>query len=108
MAIPRVLVLASGKGGVGKSVLARSLAAHWLQVRQRPAIVDADPQASIANFHDPAGPMGLVPVQADPDVETVRISIAELAEHHRPVIVDTAGFRNRTTIMACVAADLVL
>jgi Mrp family chromosome partitioning ATPase len=30
--LPRVVVLASGKGGVGKSTLARSLAAHGLSV----------------------------------------------------------------------------
>src|SRR5215204_4924692 len=85
MAVPHVLVLATGKGGVGKSSLARSLAGHWLHIGQRPAIIDADPQASIASFHDEEGPMGMA-----------------------PVIVDTAGFRNKTTIIACVAADMVL
>src|SRR3954464_12262668 len=52
--------------------------------------------------------MSMVPVIADPELESVRGTISELAERHRPVIVDTAGFRNKTTIMACVAADLVL
>ena len=108
MAVPHVLVLATGKGGVGKSSLARSLAGHWLHIGQRPAIIDADPQASIASFHDPEGPMSMVPVVADPELESIRGTISELAERHQPVIVDTAGFRNKTTIMACVAADLVL
>jgi chromosome partitioning protein len=108
MAVPHVLVLATGKGGVGKSSLARSLAGHWLYIGQRPAIIDADPQASIASFHDEEGPMGKVPVIADPELESVRGTISELVERHRPVIVDTAGFRNKTTIVACVAADLVL
>src|SRR4051794_15177949 len=107
MAVPHVLVLATGKGGVGKSS-ARSLAGHWLHIGQSPAVIDADPQASIATFHDAEGPMGMVPVIADPELESVRSTISELAERHRPVIVDTAGFRNKTTIMACVAADLVL
>ena len=52
--------------------------------------------------------MGTVPVIADPELETVRGTISELSERHRPVIVATAGFRNKTTIMACVVADLVL
>src|SRR3954462_6768182 len=108
MAVPHVLVLAAGKGGGGKSSLARSLAGHWLHIGQSPAVIDADPQASIASFHDAEGPMGMVPVIADPELESVRSTISELAERHRPVIVDTAGFRNKTTIMACVAADLVL
>ena len=34
--------------------------------------------------------------------------IDELRANHRPVIVDTAGFRNRTTIAALVAADLAI
>lgn len=105
---PRVIVLASGKGGVGKSTLARSLAAHWLSVGQNPAIVDADPQASIISLHDSEGPMAKVTVVADPEVETIKSTIDELAARHSIVLVDTAGFRNQTTIMACISADIVL
>lgn len=108
MSLPKVIVLATGKGGAGKSALTRSLAAHFLSIKQNPAIVDADPQASIANLHDPDGPMGKIPVVSDPEAETVQNSIAELAEKHTPVLVDTAGFRNQTTIMAAIKADLVL
>ena len=85
MSLPKVIVLATGKGGAGKSALTRSLAAHFLATKQRPAIVDADPQASIANLHDVQGPMGQIPVAADPEAETVQTTIAELAETHRPV-----------------------
>lgn len=108
MPLPNVIVLATGKGGAGKSTLARNLAAHWLVTRHSPALVDADPQASIATFHDVEGAMGGIPVRADPEVETVHATIGELARKHRPVIVDTAGFRNQTTIMAAITADLVL
>lgn len=104
----RRIAYASGKGGVGKSTLARSLAGYWLSIGQTPAIVDADPQASISSLHDAAGPMGKVAVVADPERETVGGTIAELKERHGIVIVDTAGFRNQTTIIACVAADVVL
>ncbi|MQW85974.1 P-loop NTPase [Sinorhizobium saheli] len=106
--MPKVIVLATGKGGAGKSALTRSLAAHFLTAKQKPAIVDADPQMSIARLHDPDGPMGQITVMADPEAETVQTSITELAEKHQPVIVDTAGFRNQTTIMAAIMADLVL
>ena len=106
--LPTVIVLATGKGGAGKSTLARSLAGHWLACKQKPAIVDADPQASIATFFDHEGPMRDIPVIADPEVATVRSTIDELVLNRRPVIVDTAGFRNQTTIMAAIAADLVL
>jgi chromosome partitioning protein len=108
MSLPHIIVLATGKGGAGKSTLARSLAGHWLANHQKPALVDADPQASIATFFDYDGPMKNIEVVADPEVETVRQTILDLAKSHQPVIVDTAGFRNQTTIMAAICADLVL
>jgi chromosome partitioning protein len=102
-----VITLATSKGGVGKSSLGRSLAAHWLTVGHKPALIDADPQRTLANRYDPNGRMGRVPVVAEPE-ERVGETIEELRRHHAPVIVDTAGFRNRTTIGALVATDLAI
>ncbi len=102
-----VITLATSKGGTGKSTLARSLAAHWLLTGHKPALVDADPQHTLANRHDPDGPLSAVPLVAEPE-ERVTDAIAELRRKHAPVIVDTAGFRNRTTIAALVATDLAL
>ena len=48
-----VITLATSKGGAGKSTLARSLAAHWLQLGRKPALVDADPQRTLASRHNP-------------------------------------------------------
>jgi chromosome partitioning protein len=48
-----------------------------------------------------------VPVIAEPE-ELVAELIGELRVLHTPVIIDTAGFRNRTTISALVAADLAI
>jgi chromosome partitioning protein len=103
----QVITLATSKGGVGKSALARSLAAHWHMLGHRPALIDADPQRTLANRYDPKGPFGGVPVIAEPE-ERVGEEIEELRLRHAPVIVDTAGFRNRTTIGALVATDLAL
>jgi chromosome partitioning protein len=102
-----VITLATPKGGVGKSSLGRSLAAHWLTVGHKPALVDADPQRTLANRYNPTGPMGAVPVAAEPE-ERVGELIEELRRRHAPVLVDTAGFRNRTTIRALVATDLAV
>ena len=44
---------------------------------------------------------------AEPE-ERVGETIAELRQQHAPVIVDTAGFRNRTTIGALVVTDLAI
>jgi chromosome partitioning protein len=102
-----VITLATSKGGVGKSSLGRSLAAHWFTVGYKPALVDADPQRSLANRYDPEGRLGGVPVVAEPE-ERVEEVIEDLRKRHAPVIVDTAGFRNRTTIGALVATDIAL
>jgi chromosome partitioning protein len=102
-----VITLATSKGGAGKSTLARSLAAHWFALGHRPALIDADPQRSLANRYDPNGRSKGVPVVAEPE-ERVNEEIKELRTRHAPVIVDTAGFRNRTTIGALVETDLAI
>src|SRR3954452_18384528 len=102
-----VITFATSKGGAGKSTLARSLAAHWLTIGHKPALIDADPQRTLANRHDPQGRLGAIPLTAEPE-ERVAEAIEEIRRTHRPVIVDTAGFRNRTTICALVASDLAI
>jgi chromosome partitioning protein len=102
-----VITFATSKGGVGKSSLGRSLAAHWFTIGHKPALIDADPQRTLANRYDPQGRMGGVPVVAEPE-ERVGEVIEELRRRHAPVIVDTAGFRNRTTIGALVATDIAI
>jgi chromosome partitioning protein len=108
LSIPGVIVFATGKGGAGKSTLARSLAGHWLTLGHKPAIIDADPQASIVVLHDVDGPMAAVTVREAPEEGAVAEAIEELRSSHGMVLVDTAGFRNRTTIIAMLASDLVL
>ena len=66
----KILTLATSKGGVGKSMLARNLAAHWLNLGNKVAIIDADPQGSIINRHDPEGLLKGLTVIAEPE-ETV-------------------------------------
>jgi len=102
-----VITLATPKGGTGKSTLSRGLAAYWFALGRKPALVDADPTETLAKRYNPDGPLGAVPVIAEPE-ERVGEVIAELRRRHTPVIVDTAGFRNRTNITALVATDLAL
>src|SRR5271166_5930866 len=102
-----VITLITPKGGTGKSTLARSLAAHWSLTGHKPALVDADPQRTLAAHYNPEGRMASIPVVAEPE-ERVGEVIEELRARHAPVIVDTAGFRNRTAITALVATDLAV
>jgi chromosome partitioning protein len=102
-----VIALITPKGGTGKSTLARSLAANWLLIGHKPALVDADPQQTLAARYNPDGLMSSVPVVAEAE-ERVAEVIEELRAQYAPVIVDTAGFRNRTAITALVATDLAI
>lgn len=108
MEIPKVIVLATSKGGAGKSTLARSLAAHWHLGGYKPFLIDADPQQTIVNRHDSNGPLGSLPVVSEPEETVGNVIQEKLEEGYRPVIVDTAGFRNKTTIRALVEADVAV
>ena len=102
-----VLTLATSKGGAGKSTLARNLAAHWVNLGMRVAIIDADPQGSIISRHNPEGPLKDLTVIAEAE-ETVFSLIEEYKPNFDYIIIDTGGFRNKTTIRALVATDLAL
>lgn len=103
----KVITLATSKGGAGKSTLARNIAAHWLNIGFRVAIIDADPQGSIVGRHDEKGPLKNLIVIHNPE-ETISETIEELKDKVDFLIIDTGGFRNRTTILALVKTDIAL
>lgn len=103
----KVITLATSKGGAGKSTLTRNLAAHWLNIGMKVAIIDADPQGSIINRHNPDGPLKKLFVTAEPE-ETVSNLIEELKDQYNYIVVDTGGFRNKTTVRALVSSDLAI
>ncbi|MBN8828969.1 MAG: ParA family protein [Sphingobacteriia bacterium] len=105
--LPHVITLATSKGGTGKSSLARSIAGYYFQRGFKVAVVDADPQGSIINRHSEDGPLKDLCVVAEPE-EIVDLKIEELKENYNPIIVDTPGFSNKTTVKALVASDLVI
>lgn len=105
--IPKIIVIATSKGGAGKSTLVRSLGAHWLNMQLNPLIIDADPQGSIIKRHDPDGLLKSMRIIADPE-ETVENTILENRNLFHPILVDTGGFKNRTTIRALIQAELVI
>lgn len=103
----KIITLATSKGGAGKSTLSRNLAAHWVNIGMKVAIIDADPQGSIIAAHDPDGELKNLVVIAEPE-ENVGNVIDELKSKFNYIIVDTGGFRNRTAVVALVKTDLVL
>lgn len=105
--LPKIITLVTSKGGAGKTTLARSLACHWFNLGQNTGIVDADPQGSIKNLHDAEGVIQKIPVIFAPE-EDVREKIVELSAKCHPVVVDTGGFRNRTTVLSLVASEVAI
>ncbi len=103
----KIITLATSKGGVGKSSLARNLAAHWINIGQKVAIIDSDPQGSIIGRHDPNGRLKELTVIAEPE-ESVAHLVDEMKTKYTHIIIDTGGFRNRTTIRALIKADLAI
>jgi chromosome partitioning protein len=104
----RVIVLASGKGGVGKTTLAACIAGELLTQGERVALLDADPQTlgGLAQWHETGDALhGAVLVsEANEHAAAVVRSLARDAV----VIVDTAGSMTRTTLALLKAADLVV
>ncbi len=108
MPVPRVIALATFKGGSGKTTLAAKLAMHWHQHRETPALIDADPERNgTVVLGGSATPLRDLTVKCGPD-DSVSALVARLSKHHCPVIIDTPDFRSRETIEAIGAATLVL
>lgn len=103
----KIITFATSKGGAGKSTLARNFAAHWINIGMKVAIIDADPQGSIIGRHDPEGPLKELIVIAQPE-ESVSGIIEEIKNNFDFVLVDTGGFRNRTTVRALVSTNLAI
>lgn len=105
--VGKVITLATSKGGAGKSTLARSLASYWINIGRDVAVIDADPQGSVITRHDSNGLLEKLKVIAEPE-ETVGALIEEMKNQYSLIIVDTGGFRNKTTIRALVGTDVAI
>jgi chromosome partitioning protein len=95
------------KGGSGKSTLASCLAVHWQADGRRPAIIDADPQRSIARLAARERGLGGVSVIEDA-TEEVWETAHRLAVEHGRIVIDTPGFRSPSTLACIFTSDFVL
>jgi chromosome partitioning protein len=101
-----IITVATMKGGSGKSTLASCLAVYWHLRGRRPTLIDADPQRSIVRLaarERALGGVSMVEDATDDASNTARRLAAE-----GPVIIDTPGFRSRTTLDCLAVADFVL
>ena len=101
------VVIASSKGGVGKTTLATTLAVNLAAFGFRVSVVDADRNQAFTTWYKIAEAPPLACSTCIDHNEIVGHVMAE-AEKNDVVLVDTAGFENQTAVFAMGAADLVL
>ena len=101
-----IITVATMKGGSGKSTLASCLAVHWHLTGRRPTLIDADPQRSIMRLAARERALGGVSLIEDATEEASKT--ARRLAGTGPVIIDTPGFRSKTTLECLAAADFVL
>ena len=101
-----IITVATMKGGSGKSTLASCLAVHWHLTGRRPTLIDADPQRSIMRLA--ARERGLGGVSVIEDATEDASKTARRLAAGGLVIIDTPGFRSRTTLDCLATADFLL
>lgn len=106
-----VIAVAQRKGGAGKSTLAANLAAAAAGTGQRMALLDTDPQQSLARWGELRGRAGS---RANPlDIEApagwrVPATLDKLRRSHDLVLIDTPPHADTDARIAIRGADLVL
>jgi chromosome partitioning protein len=104
----QVLTVASTKGGAGKTTIVMALAGTLASEGLRIAVVDADPNRAYASWAEAAYEGPAVAVRAEADEAQLAEAIDDFTPTADLVLVDTAGFGNRSALLAIAAADAVL
>jgi chromosome partitioning protein len=102
-----IIVVASSKGGAGKSTLTLVLAQALEAIGATVTIVDADPNRPIVRWKSGKS-KSAVEVVGDVTEATIIRTIREHSAHRQFVIVDLEGTANRLVSRAITQADLVL
>ncbi len=106
----KVITIAQQKGGAGKTTVAAQLAVAFAADGNRVAIVDIDPQASLADWHRLRdGASVRYPIDMS-QVAGYRVSteITRVKDNHDIVIVDSPPHAETEAKLAVRAANLVL
>ena len=104
----RVIVLATMKGGSGKSTTAMCLAVHWWRLGRPTAIIDADPQRSVLRWARTGGALEDLHVEVVDGAPIGGAMSGLLGNGFERIVVDSPGFRAPVTEAALARADLAL
>jgi len=109
-----IITILSTKGGVGKSTVAVNLAVEFSKAGHKVALLDSDPQGSVANWNG----VREVMIEEDNKLSSIFIasvqgeSLFELAQKKSEdgyiVLIDTVGADSRSSRSAMVVAEYVL
>jgi chromosome partitioning protein len=103
----QIITVATMKGGSGKSTVASCLAVYWHLRGRRPTLIDADPQRSIMRLAARERRLGGVSIIEDA-TENAAKTAQRIAAGGGLVIIDTPGFRSKTTLECLASADFLL
>jgi chromosome partitioning protein len=105
-----IIALVTPKGGVGKTTLAACMAAEIHKRGKAVALIDADPQRSLTEWHggedDPDRPLARLPIVTDPTEKAAAKAVDASAK--AIVVVDSGGFASRTQVALLEVADVVV
>lgn len=105
--IMKTIAILSQKGGAGKTTLAINLSVAACSAKKQSAIIDLDPQASSANWHDARNNEEPVVVSAQP-ARLKQVLDAAREAGAGFVFIDSAPHSESAALAAARAADLVL
>jgi chromosome partitioning protein len=104
----KALVVASTKGGAGKTTMIVCLAVHWLLNGRTIALLDVDPNQTLSRWHSKGMALSGATLRTTSDEIEIVGEMSELVETHDIVLVDCPGFGNQSMVFAIGGADLVL
>jgi chromosome partitioning protein len=102
-----IITIATMKGGSGKSTLASCLAVHWHLNGRNTAIIDADPQRTLALLAASEKALGGVHLVEDATEDAFKTA-QRLVGSYDTVVIDTPGFRSQATLGCLAVSDFVL
>jgi chromosome partitioning protein len=103
-----IVVIASSKGGVGKSSASALLAVNLASRGYSTAIVDADRNGALAAWHANGYEGPTLDCTTEIDHNLIVEHALGQSEVHDVTVVDTAGFENQTALFAMGTADIVV
>jgi chromosome partitioning protein len=105
-----IIAIAGRKGGIGKSTIAGNLASEFASMGHTVAVLDADPQHSLAAWAAQGEGMLSRCVERVPggEAEVLRARVRKAAKDADVVVIDTPPGMTETIYEAALVADLVL